>query len=298
MPLSSSTTRGFTGGSPGRAKPRRIPVYYFVPPQLWAWAGWRVEKVRKFIDHVLCTLPFEKTWYAERGIDATYVGHPFFDELPSQKLDADFLATQRSRPGDVVALLPGSRTQEVKRNLSTLVRTARALLRDRPGCRFLVASFKPSQQAMVDDYLAKHPGLPIETHVGRTPEILQLAMACVAVSGSVSLELLYRKLPSAIVYRIGWFDLKVGRFLMKTKWICLVNLLADKEVYPEFLTDRCEAEAIAVHLRSWLDDSSEIRAELTALRTRYAEPGACGRTADYVLRTLGATADAERKRAA
>jgi lipid-A-disaccharide synthase len=284
-----------------RAKAHGIPVYYFVPPQLWAWAGWRVEKVRRFVDHVLCTLPFEKTWYAERGIDATYVGHPFFDELPSQTLDADFLAQQRSRPGDIVALLPGSRTQEVKRNLSTLIRSAQALMRDRPGCRFLVASFKASQQAMVDEYLAKHPGLPIETHVGRTPEILELAKACVAVSGSVSLELLYRRVPSVILYRVSPLDLKVARFFMKVKWMCLVNLLAEQELYPEFLTDRCEAESIAAYLRRWLDDpavSDELRSGLTSLRRRYAEPGACVRAAEYVLRTMDATAGKPRKKAA
>ena len=284
-----------------RAHAHGIPVYYFVPPQLWAWAGWRVEKVRRFVDHVLCTLPFEKTWYAERGIDATYVGHPFFDELPSQTLDADFLAQERRRPGDIVALLPGSRTQEVKRNLSTLIRSAQALLRDRPGCRFLVANFKTSQQAMVDEYLAKHPGLPIKTHVGRTPEILELAKACVAVSGSVSLELLYRRLPSVILYRIRPLDVRIAKVVMKVKWMCLVNLLAEKELYPEFLTDRCPAEPIAAHLRRWLDDptaSEEMRSELTSLRQRYAEPGACVRAAEYVLQTMNASVAMPRTKAA
>ena len=284
-----------------RAKAHGIPVYYFVPPQLWAWAGWRVEKVRRFVDHVLCTLPFEKTWYAERGVDAVYVGHPFFDELPSQKLDATFLAEQRSRPGDIIALLPGSRTQEVKRNLTTLIRSAEALHRSRHRCRFLVASFKASQQAMVDEELAKHPGLPIETHVGRTPEILELAKACVAVSGSVSLELLYRRVPSAIVYRMSPFELWVGKRFMKAKWMCLVNLLAEKELYPEFLTHLCPADQIAAHLRRWLDDpaaSETMRSELMSLRRRYAEPGACGRAAEHVLKTLGDSSSMSKRKAA
>jgi lipid-A-disaccharide synthase len=283
-----------------RAHARGISVYYFVPPQLWAWGGWRVEKVRRFVDHVLCTLPFEKTWYAERGVDAVYVGHPFFDELPSQKLDAAFLAQQRSRPGDIVALLPGSRTQEVKRNLTTLIRTAETLHRGRSGCRFLVASFKASQQAMVDAELAKHPGLPIETHVGCTPEILELAKACVAVSGSVSLELLYRRLPSVIVYRMCQWELAIGRFFMKTKWMCLVNLLAEKELYPEYLTHLVPAKEIAAHLRRWLDDPAALektRSELTTLRRRYAEPGACGRAAEHVLRTLDGSDVAHNKAA-
>src|SRR4051812_33539340 len=92
-----------------KAKARGIPVFYYVPPQLWAWAGWRVEKVRKFVDHVLCSLPFEPAWYHARGVPrATYVGHPYFDELAGRALDDAFLAEQRARGGLVVALLPGS----------------------------------------------------------------------------------------------------------------------------------------------------------------------------------------------
>src|SRR5262249_50023276 len=123
-----------------------IPVFYFVPPQLWAWAGWRVRKVRRWVDHVLCSLPFEEAWYRERGVTAHYVGHPYFDELGKQHLDAAFLAGQQDRGPDCVALLPGSRDQEVKRNLSTLVRAAATIHQARPDTRFLVACYKESQR--------------------------------------------------------------------------------------------------------------------------------------------------------
>src|SRR5205085_7831592 len=139
-------------------------------------------------------------------------------------------------------LLPGSRTQEIHRNLSTLVRTAAHIHRARPETRFLMACFRAAHQEMVDAYLARHAPLPIETCVGRTPEVIELAHACVAVSGSVSLELLYRARPTAVLYRVGRFDLQVSRMLKTAPYICLVNLLAGKELYPEFLTDRCESE--------------------------------------------------------
>src|SRR5207237_5529019 len=96
-----------------RAHFHGIPVFYFVPPQLWGWAGWRVDKMRRWVDHVLCTLPFEEPWYRERGVDAQYVGHPFFDELPRQQLDGDFLRIQREQLQTIVGILPGSRTQEL-----------------------------------------------------------------------------------------------------------------------------------------------------------------------------------------
>jgi lipid-A-disaccharide synthase len=272
-----------------RARFHGVPVFYFVPPQLWAWAGWRVEKMRRFVDRVLCTLPFEKPWYEERGVDAQYIGHPFFDELPKQKLDAAFLAAERAKGGEIVALLPGSRTQEVERNLATLIAAAERIHRARPQTRFLVASYKPSQQAMVDVYLRQSPKLPIETHVGRTPEILELCKVCLAVSGSVALEMLYRKKPSVIVYRIGAFALKVAGAFKVAKYICLVNLLADRELFPEFLTDRDESAAIAERLGEWLADSKsyrEVVGELAALCRQVAVPGACGRAADAVLTSL------------
>ena len=112
----------------GRAKARGIPVFYFVPPQIWAWAGWRVNKVRKYVDQVLCSLPFEPAWYHARGVaDAVYVGHPYFDELADRPLDETFLAEQSGRNGPLVAILPGSRTQEVTRNLPDMVRAAAKL---------------------------------------------------------------------------------------------------------------------------------------------------------------------------
>jgi lipid-A-disaccharide synthase len=281
---------GFNWWMARRAHFPGIPVVYFVPPQLWGWAGWRVEKMRRFVDHVLCSLPFEEAWYHERGVaSARYVGHPFFDELPLQHLDSRFLDAQRAGDGPIIGLLPGSRTQEVHRNLSTLVRSAALIHRQRPDARFLFACFRQTHRGMVDDYLARHAPLPIETCVGRTPEIIELADACVAVSGSVSLELLYRMRPTVVLYRIGRLDMRVAQFFKTSPYICLVNLLAGKELYPEFLTDRCEAEPIAGHVLRWLNDPaaySALREELATLRDHVGAPGACDRAAQAILEQL------------
>jgi lipid-A-disaccharide synthase len=278
---------GFNWWLARRAHFHGIPVFYFVPPQLWAWGGWRVKKMQRFVDHVLCSLPFEKAWYEARGVAAHYVGHPFFDELPEQRLDADFVQQQQARGGTLIGLLPGSRTQEVQRNLPTLVRAAHSLHRRRPDTRFLFACFKPAHGQIVDAYVRAHPGAAIETCVGRTPEIIELSKVCVAVSGSVSLELLWREKPSVILYRVGRLDLLVARRFIKTRFISLVNLLAEKEVFPEFLTDRCEAEAIANQLGEWLANAEQyagLRRDLTALKNRVGESGACARAAEFILK--------------
>lgn len=280
---------GFNWWMARRAHFHGIPVFYFVPPQIWAWFSWRVKKMQRFVDHVLCSLPFEQKWYAERNVRAHYVGHPYFDELPHQQLDAGFLDGQRNRAVDIVGLLPGSRSQEVTRNLSTLVRTANLVHRERPNTRFLVACYKPAHKEQIDAYLQKYPELPVETHVGRTAEIIELSRACVAVSGSVGLELFYRLKPAAIVYRIRKLDMTIARPFINSPFISLVNLLAEKELYPEFLTDRCQASAIAEHVRRWLGDPAahaSMVQELADLKRRVALPGACERTGEYIARVL------------
>jgi lipid-A-disaccharide synthase len=279
---------GFNWWVARRAHFHGIPVFYFVPPQLWAWAGWRVAKMRRHVDYVLCALPFELPWYESRGCRAHYVGHPYFDELPRQRLDPAFLQEQRDRPGQVLALLPGSRTQEVQRNLPTMLRTARRICQARPDTRFLAACFRESHRRLVEAAV-RGLDLPLTAHVGRTPEIIHLARAAVAVSGSVGLELLYHGKPSVIVYRVRPLDLRVGRWLKTAPFISLVNLLAEKEVFPEFLTDRCEAGAISDHILKWLHNPAAYEAvcmELSALRRRVAEPGACERAASFVLLEL------------
>jgi lipid-A-disaccharide synthase len=270
------------------AREAGIPVVYFVPPQLWAWGGWRARKMRRLVDQVLCTLPFEEAWYRQRHIPARYIGHPYFDELRAQRLDGTFLAQQRARPGTVVALLPGSRNQELRHNVPSLARAAALIHGRRPDVRFLVACLRPEQARQVANQLAGI-GAPVEVHSGRTPEIIQLAHSCLAVSGSVSLELLYRGKPAAILYRQHWAGILAARLLMRCKYISLVNLLADRPLFPEYVSAGCTGDRLAEHVLHWLHDRDAYEAlcgELAALRQRVAEPGACDRAATAVLEVM------------
>ncbi|MCS6852568.1 MAG: lipid-A-disaccharide synthase [Gemmataceae bacterium] len=276
---------GFNWWVARRAHFHDIPTVYFVPPQLWAWAGWRVRKMRRWVRRVLCCLPFEVAWYRDRGVEAEYVGHPYFDELPQQRLDERFVEEHQARPGRIVGLLPGSRTQEVERNLSTLVETARRVLARCPDTRFLVACYRPQHRQYVEAYLAGR-GLPITPFSGRTPEIIHLSHCCVAVSGSVGLELLYRGKPACVVYRIQPLERLLSRPFITARYISLVNLLADAELFPEYLTDRCAAGPISEHVIRWLTDEEAYRHSreaLAALRQRVAGSGACERAARQVL---------------
>jgi lipid-A-disaccharide synthase len=267
-----------------RAKAQGIPVVYFVPPQIWAWAQGRVKLMRRLITHVLSALPFEHAWLAERGVRSTYIGHPYFDELCAQVLDKAFLESERNRPGRVVGILPGSRNQEVMRNIPEMLRAARRIQVARPETRFLVAAFNDHQAEMARKEVARWR-MPVEVHVGRTPEIIELSECCVAVSGSVSLELMYRRKPAAIIYRVKRFDLKVARRLMKVPFITLVNLLAKEEVYPEFLTDRDPSKQVADTVVQLMTDPARrqyVTDRLDHLCNEVAKPGACATAARFI----------------
>ena len=115
---------GFNWWIARRAKARGIPVFYYGTPQLWAWAPWRVKKMRRLVDHILCKLPFEAIWFQQHGCRATYVGHPYFDELSQRMLDTEFLRQVSDCSSCLITILPGSRNQEVEQNLPQLLSVA------------------------------------------------------------------------------------------------------------------------------------------------------------------------------
>ena len=272
-----------------------VPTYFFVPPQIWAWKQGRVRKVRKYFTGVLTALPFEDEWYRARHVNPHYIGHPYFDELARQRPDPEFLAAERAKPGVRVAILPGSRNREIAANAEMLVGATRKVHAVRPDARFLVAAFNERQ---ADAVRALRPaGVPIDVHVGKTPEIIELADVCASVSGSVSLELLYRAKPTVIVFHVNRFYKWLARRVVGVKYITLVNLLANEELFPELLTARDESDRIAGHLLGWLNDPARRAAligQLEALRSRVAVPGACDRAAEFL---LGASAKALREAA-
>jgi lipid-A-disaccharide synthase len=273
-----------------RAKAAGIPVYYFVPPQIWAWKTWRVKKVRRDFDRVLTALPFEEEWYRSRGVNTRYVGHPYYDELAAQKLDANFLDHQRAKPGPVIAILPGSRNQEVTGNAPLMLAAASQIHAARPDARFLVAAFN-EQHAGIVRTMASHSQLPIEVHVNRTPEIIETATACIAVSGSVGLEMMYRCKPAVVVYRVGAIARWLLRRILRVKYISLVNLLADEEVYPESHKSDDDSAVIAGNILTWLNSPSAMAAttcKLQTLKSLVAVPGACERAAEFILEAVRA----------
>lgn len=283
---------GFNFALAKRAHAAGIPVYYFVPPQIWAWRTGRVKKIRRWCTGVLTALPFEDDWYRSRGVPTRFVGHPYFDELAAQRPDASFVEAELRSGGPVVGLLPGSRDQEVAANLPLLVGTADRVAAARPEVRFRVAAFNERQAEVARASFAGR-NLPVEVLVGRTPEVIAVATACVAVSGSVSLELMGRHVPTVVVYRMGPLMLKLVRKLVKVPYMSLVNLLAGEELYPEYATHSDDPAPVVGPILRWLNDPSArqaVVARLHDLTSREARPGACDRAAGFLLEAVSSPA--------
>ncbi len=305
---------GFNWWIAKKAKRRGIPVFYYGVPQMWAWAPWRVRKIRKYVDHVLCKLPFEVPWFKQRDCHATYVGHPYFDQLENQSYDEPFLESVKSE--GLVALLPGSRDREVKNNFPTLIETAGIVAQECPEAEFAVACFNQRQKQMAEEILeevcisrgSEDSQLPeIRMYVERTPELMVAARACVACSGSVSMELLYHRKPTVIVYKVKRWVMVAQALLMRTKFITLVNLIAatdirkttwapfdpernpDDAIMPEYMSTGDVSQKVANHVVGWLtnEDRREQKVgQLDAVAQQYAIPGATARAADYIISKL------------
>jgi lipid-A-disaccharide synthase len=291
---------GFNWHVAGLAKERGIPVFYYGLPQLWAWASWRVSKVQRYVDHALCKLPFEEAWFQSQGCRATYVGHPYFDELNERRLDKSFVAAVRPLSDRLVTILPGSRTQEVRNNLPVLLKAAARVRREVRGVRLAVASYNERQADLARRLVAAGPA-PADVFVSRTPELISAADCCLACSGSVSLELLYHAKPAVIVYRVGWLTYKIVHRLVNIRCISLVNMLASQEpfaavapageevLYPEYPTWRDCSEEVAGNAIGWLRDEGRrqrLISRLMELRERVAGAGASATAADYILKQL------------
>ena len=283
---------GFNWWIARKAKQLGIPVIYYLPPQLWAWAPWRIRRVRKWVDRVLCALQFEQTWYVERGVAAEYVGHPFFDEVHEHVLDPDFLARWQVLDHRVVGVLPGSRNHEVAQNWPVMLQAIDRVAAAHPNVRFLVACFNESHRARCQETIREAGGtnLPIELFVGKTPEIIEVADCCLMVSGSVSLEMLARGTPAVVIYYLSWMSRLMAKLFVTCKFISLPNLMADRQILPEFLpygTGSLAARRVAERLTSWLSDDHElerVREDLQELGARAGATDAISRAADAILR--------------
>lgn len=287
---------GFNWHIAKRAKHYGIPVLYYLPPQLWAWGSWRIRKMRRYVDHVLTVLPFEDEWYRKKGMNTTYVGHPFFDAVQKKALDSRLLDRfdDLSCSGErLVAVLPGSRDHEVHQNFPIMLESIRQLARKHRDARFLVAAFRDTHGLWCRQQLkAEDRRLPIDIFVGKTSEIIDASECAMMVSGSVSLELLARNTPAAVLYRVGRILHTYAKLVVNVNSITLVNLMAGRTVFPEMVSVGATKPAVdflTESVGSMLQDDYYLKTlhqQMGELRQSYAVPGASKRAAAALLEQL------------
>ena len=284
---------GFNWHIAKRARQFGIPVYYYCPPQLWAWGRWRLRKLRRNVDEVLAVLPMEEQFFREAGVPTCYVGHPFFDAVEEKPLEGRCL---RRLEGEVaagvrhVAVLPGSRDHEVERNWPLMLQAIRELASRHPDTKFLVASYRDRHCMGCRRQLTDADRtLPIEFFVDRTSEVIRASRCAMMVSGSVSLELMARGTPAAVIYRVGRILHRFARMVLQVRSITLPNLMAGRNLFPEFVSvgnPRPAVDFLVTSIDAMLSDPyyyDGLVRELQQLRMRYALPGASERAAKRIL---------------
>jgi lipid-A-disaccharide synthase len=263
-----------------RLRELRIPVAYFIGPSVWAWRTYRVRQIARDVARMLVILPFEARFYAAHGVKAVYVGNPVADGHRG----APVLPDKGASP--VLALLPGSRAQEIRRIWPPMLEAARILRSRHPGLRLVVPVAPTVDRALLGEAAG------VEIVEGRAPEVLAGADAAVVASGTATLEAALALTPQVVVYRTNWLNWLIGRLLVKVRFLSLVNLLAGRAVVPEVLQADCTPERIAAAAEPLLAPTPERGAQVEALKAIRADlappgsPGAARRAAEEVLALL------------
>jgi lipid-A-disaccharide synthase len=288
---------GFNWHIAKRAKRYGLPVHYYLPPQLWAWGGWRVRKLRRSVDHVMSVLRMEERWFDDHRVPNTYVGHPFFDAVAEKPLDdrlLERLSDSATRGERLVAVLPGSRDHEVQKNFPLMLESMRRIVAKNPNVRFLVGAHRDAHALGCRDLLIQTaPELPVQFFVGRTSEVIEACECAMMVSGSVSLELLARGKPAAVIYRVGRILHSYARLMVRVKSITLVNLMAGRTIFPEMVSVGSPEPGIEFLDRSitaMLDDRyyyDSLIDQLQELRANQGSPGGIAKAAEVLLDKIG-----------
>jgi lipid-A-disaccharide synthase len=253
---------------------------YYISPQVWAWNRGRIKRMAHFIDLVLCIFPFETAFYAASGLRAVFVGHPMIERLETQKIDTH-------RDQNLIGLFPGSRSREVRKIFPVMIEAAHRLLQLNPTLRFQVAAASEELAREMSEQLADRQG--IEITVGQTATIMQRAFVGMVASGSATLEAAYFGMPFVLIYKVAWPTYVAARLVVNVDFLGMPNLLAGKEVVPEFIQHEAKPEAIVKAFRLLMDDSparDRMISDFVATTSKLGGTGASERAAQAILEEL------------
>ncbi len=269
------------------AKVLGIPVVYYIAPTIWAWNKGRAKPIARDVAQVASIFPFEAEAYKKAGAHVTFVGHPLVDVVKPTMSKDEAMAYFGGKPdAKRVLLMPGSRKNEIMGLLPVMLDAAKKLSEDTP-CQFFLPRAETIPQEFLAPYLEK-AGVDVIVTEGKQYDLMQICDACIASSGTATLETALMELPTVLVYRLAAITWFLAKLLVHVKYAGLPNLLLDREVTPELLQDKVTAQNIYNILHPWLTDESARQAniqEIKTVRTALGAGGAVRRTAELILRT-------------
>ena len=267
------------------AHENRFKVVYYISPQLWAWKRCRVRKVQKSVDKMLVILPFEEEFYRSYGVDVTYVGNPLLDELAKFGTANRSIFLRRNSLGEkreIIALLPGSRKQEVKRMLPVMLKMVPRF----PNYQFVVAGVSSLDRDLYKSIMGNTDAFFVEN---QTYELLQNSSAALVTSGTATLEAALFTVPEVVCYKATDFSYRLAKWMIKVKFISLVNLVMDKEVVKELIQGDLNENNLAKELDLLLHNGKRQRQLLedyVELKDRLGNAGASEKAADVIIGVL------------
>lgn len=266
-----------------------IRVIYYISPQVWAWKKSRVHKIKKVVDKLLVILPFEKDFYSTYGVDAEFIGHPLLDELNESHLikDLNYLYPNLPDKGDsslqqIIALLPGSRKQEISKVLPEMLR----VIPDFPGVKFTIAGVSTIGESFYREITGN---LAIDIVMNDTYRLLTSSTAALVTSGTATLETALIGIPEVVCYKGGWLSYTIARQLVKVKYISLVNLIMDRVVVKELIQNDLNRKNLTQELNNLinnLDYRTKMLADYRELRKKLGGSGASERAAESIYNFL------------
>lgn len=276
-----------------QAKRARVPVVYFMPPQLWAWRAGRIRQMASRVTQVLAAFPFERDLYESARIPVEYVGHPLLDVVPlTLARDEARRRLGLDKDRSVIGLLPGSRREEVEHLLPPMLEAATRLSAS-DGRRAFVLGLAPTvSRASVEHFLDRALGAPpVDIVEGLTHEVMAAADVLLIASGTATLEAALFGTPMVVCYRVSRLTEMVGRLLAQIPWISLPNIVARRTVVPEILQADVTGPRLAAEAQRLLEDPAAATAQHAAfkdLRERLGQPGVGERAARVILKVAGA----------
>lgn len=267
------------------AKQKGFPTHYYIAPQVWAWKENRIKAIKKDFDHLYVILPFEKDFFEKKhDFPVDFVGHPLIDAIHNRKPvdEKNFRKNNKLDNKPIIALLPGSRKQEISKMLTVML----SVVDDFPDYQFVIAGAPSQDFSFYQQFLTNKN---VHFINNQTYDLLSISYAALVTSGTATLETALFKVPEVVCYKGSWISYQIAKRIITLRFISLVNLIMDREVVKELIQDNCNKKTLQLELSKIIDPNQRLSI-LTAydeLETKLGGEGASQKVAKLILKNLG-----------